>query len=89
MSYQYQIDPSWSTEETIVVVEFLALIEQAYQQSVSRQKLLDQYRAFKKVVPSKSEEKTIGNDLEKSLGCSMYLTIQKARKTEKDKIRMN
>ncbi|HHU19953.1 MAG TPA: UPF0223 family protein [Bacilli bacterium] len=88
MNYHYPIDLSWSTEETIVVVEFLALIEKAYQGSVARQALLDQYQEFKKVIPSKSEEKTIGNAFEKTSGFSLYRTIQKARNEETKRISM-
>lgn len=88
MSYHYPIDPSWSTEETIVVVEFLVLIEKAYQSSVTRSTLLDHYRQFKKVVPSKSEEKTIGSAFEKSTGYSLYRTIQKAKNDETKRVNM-
>jgi len=89
MSYSYPIDPDWTTEETIIVVEFLALVEQAYQSSVSRKKLLDHYREFKTIIPSKSEEKTIGKDFEKVSGYSLYRTIQKARNNAQDKISMS
>ncbi|MBU5595568.1 UPF0223 family protein [Amphibacillus sp. MSJ-3] len=89
MSYHYPIDPSWSTEETIVVVEFLVLIEKAYQGFISRTELLNQYRAFKKIVPSKSEEKTIDKEFERVSGCSLYRTIQKARKEDSDRLKMN
>ncbi len=88
MSYHYPIDPSWSTEETIIVVEFLVLIEKAYQSSVPRSALLDHYREFKKVVPSKSEEKTIGNTFEKSTGYSLYRTIQKAKNDDTKRVNM-
>lgn len=88
MSYDYPIDSSWSTEETIIVVEFLVLIEKAYQSSVARTTLLDQYRQFKKVVPSKSEEKTIGSAFEKSTGYSLYRTIQKAKNDEIKRVSM-
>lgn len=88
MSYHYPIDPSWSTEETIIVVEFLVLIEKAYQSSVPRSTLLDQYRQFKKVVPSKSEEKKIGSAFEKSTGYSLYRTIQKTKNDEVKRVSM-
>lgn len=89
MNYHYPIDLNWSTEEKIVVVEFLVLIEKAYQGSVARQVLLDQYREFKKVIPSKSEEKAIGHAFEKASGCSLYRTVQKARNETTNRIRMS
>lgn len=88
MNYNYPIDPDWSTEEMVVVVEFLALIEKAYESSVSREKLLKEYQAFKKIVPSKSEEKTIGRKFEQASGFSIYQTIKKARSEEKKNINM-
>lgn len=88
MDYHYPIDPDWTTEETIIVVEFLALIEKAYHNSVSRDELLNQYRAFKEIVPSKSEEKKIGNEFEQASGYSVYRTIKKARSEENNKVKM-
>ena len=88
MDYHYPIDPSWSTEEIITVVEFLALIEKAYHNSIPREDLLNQYRAFKEIVPSKSEEKTIGNEFEQASGYSLYRTIKKARNEKNSKVKM-
>lgn len=88
MNYHYPIDQSWSTDETIIVVEFLALIEKAYQGSISRAELLNQYRSFKKIVPSKSEEKTIDKEFEQASGYSLYRTVQKAKKEVSDKVKM-
>lgn len=88
MNYHYPIDHSWTTEETIVVVEFLALIEKAYQSSVPRSELLNQYRKFKEVIPSKSEEKKIGREFEEASGFSLYRTVSKARNEESQKIKM-
>ncbi|WP_440895176.1 UPF0223 family protein [Amphibacillus sp. Q70] len=88
MDYHYPIDSSWSTEETIIVVEFLALVEKAYQGSVSRAELLNQYRAFKEIIPSKSEEKTIGKEFEQASGYSLYHTVKKARNGVSEQITM-
>ncbi|GAA5418008.1 UPF0223 protein BH2638 [Paraliobacillus ryukyuensis] len=86
MNYSYPIDESWSTNEVIDVVNFLSLVEKAYEQSVKRNDLILAYRRFKQIVPSKSEEKQIDKQFEKETGYSVYRTVQHARKVESDKI---
>lgn len=87
MQYSYPLDESWSTQETIIVVEFLALVEQANQTGVSAQQLLMAYQKFKQVVRSKSEEKTIDKNFQKNTGFSVYRTIKYAQ-DNKDKKRI-
>lgn len=88
MQYSYPIDESWSTEEIIIVVEFLSQIEKAYQTGVNAQNLLMQYKKFKQVVPSMSEEKTIGRTFEQGTGYSIYRTIKQAQANKEKKIKM-
>lgn len=88
MSYHYPIDLDWSKEEVVDVIHFLTMIEKAYESSVMRTELLDSYRAFKKIVPSKSEEKQILNQFEKDSGYSGYHTVKKAREATREKISM-
>lgn len=59
MSYSYPIDPEWTQEEIIDVVNFLALIEDAYESKVSTADYDAVYKAFKKVAPMKSDENRI------------------------------
>ncbi|GGA83523.1 hypothetical protein GCM10008025_28320 [Ornithinibacillus halotolerans] len=63
MSYSYPFDISWSKQEIIDVVQFFSLIESAYEKGMDRDILLAGYRKFKQVVPSKSEEKNILQNL--------------------------
>lgn len=88
MNYHYPIDLAWSKEEVVDVIHFLTMIEKAYESSVMRTELLDSYRAFKKIVPSKSEEKQILNKFEKDSGYSGYHTVKKARESNREKISM-
>lgn len=88
MQYSYPIDESWSTEEIIIVVEFLSQIEKAYQTGVGAQNLLMQYKKFKQVVPSMSEEKTIDRTFEQGTGYSIYRTIKEARANKEKKVKM-
>ena len=45
-------------------------------------------KAFKQVVPSKMEEKQLGNSFEKISGYHLYGTIKKARNSETKTISM-
>ncbi|GHI01387.1 UPF0223 family protein [Neobacillus kokaensis] len=79
MEYQYPIDYNWSTDEIIDVVKFFEAIEKAYESGIERDELLNAYRRFKEIVPSKSEEKTICGEFEEISGYSSYRTIKKAK----------
>lgn len=82
MEYSYPISIDWSTEEIIDVVEFFQLIEQAYESGVQREKLMEQYRKFKKVVPSIGEEKRIFQEFEDVSGLSSYQAVKCMKEIE-------
>lgn len=88
MGYHYPIDMDWSKEEIIDVVEFLNKVEKAYESSVQREDIIESYRRFKNIIPSKSEEKQILSQFEKESGYSGYLTVKKARESKQEKISM-
>ena len=89
MSYHYPIDMNWSKDEVIDVVGFLTMIEKAYESSgVARDDILESYRKFKRIIPSKSEEKQILSRFEKESGYSGYLTVKKARESNQERISM-
>ncbi|MED4203371.1 UPF0223 family protein [Neobacillus mesonae] len=79
MEYQYPIDYSWTTEEIIDVVKFFEAIEKAYETGIERDGLMQAYRRFKEIVPSKAEEKTVCGEFEEISGYSSYRTIKKAK----------
>ena len=68
MSFSYPFSKDWSTNEIIAVVQFFETIENAYEQGVNREVLVERYRRFKEVVPSMAEEKTYFRDFEKESG---------------------
>jgi uncharacterized protein YktA (UPF0223 family) len=91
MEYQYPIDHTWTTNEIIDVIHFFEHVEHAYEKGVSREILMDSYRRFKEIVPSKSEEKKLFNQFEEESGYSSYRTVQKAKEVpagEKVKMKM-
>lgn len=76
--YTYPIDyDQFTTDEIIVIVEFLAMIEDANQQSVDRNLLSKKHQQFRKVVNSISLEKQIDRAFEKTSGYSIYKTLKK------------
>ncbi|WP_042456098.1 UPF0223 family protein [Neobacillus dielmonensis] len=79
MEYQYPIDFTWSTEEIIDVIKFFEAIEKAYENGIERDEIMDAYRRFKEIVPSKAQEKTICNEFEEISTYSSYRTIKKAK----------
>lgn len=85
MEYQYPIDYSWTTDEIVDVIHFYEAIERAYEKGIVREELLEIYRKFKEIVPSKAEEKTLCGEFEEMSGYSAYRAIKKVRESEAGK----
>lgn len=77
--YSYPLDLSWSTEELASVLSFFNDVEAVYEDKIEAKKLLDSYKSFKKVVPSKSEEKRLGREFETVSGYSLYRAVEAAK----------
>jgi uncharacterized protein YktA (UPF0223 family) len=89
MEYQYPIDHTWTTKEIVDVIKFFECIEQAYENGIDRETLMNVYRRFKEIVPSKAEEKKLCSEFEEESGYSPYRTMQKVKSaTQGDRIRM-
>ncbi|MCA1053358.1 UPF0223 family protein [Rossellomorea aquimaris] len=82
MEYQYPFSIDWSTEEVIDVIAFFEAIEKAYERGIRKEDLMDRYRRFKEIVPSKSEEKRICSEFEESSGYSAYHAVKKMKESE-------
>ncbi|MGT2932747.1 UPF0223 family protein [Streptococcus catagoni] len=81
-NYHYPLDINWSTDEITSVLSFLNQVEKAYEEKVKAQTLLAAYKGFKKIVPSKSQEKQIDKAFEKSSGYSTYQAVKKAKEVK-------
>ena len=84
--YSYPLDLSWSTEELASVLSFFNDVETAYEGKVEAKRLLESYKNFKVVVPSKSEEKRLGCEFEIASGYSFYRAVQLAEEQGEGKI---
>lgn len=82
MEYNYPLRVDWSTEEIIEVTSFYTLIEKAYEESVKREEVIRAYRNFKKIVPSKAEEKTLFKEFEEASGYACYPIVREAQKAQ-------
>jgi len=82
MEYQYPFSLDWTTEEVVDVVHFFHAIEKAYEKGIEKSELMNRYRRFKEIVPSKAEEKRLNKEFEEVSGYSSYKTIKKAKETE-------
>lgn len=88
MRINYPLNPDWSTDEIVTVIEFFGKVEQAYEEGVKRTDLLEAYRAFKVIVTSKSEEKQLDQFYYEETGCSSYKAVQEARNSSAEKLRL-
>ena len=78
MEYIYPLDPSWTTEEMVVVVRFFETIEKAYEERVRAHEVVEAYHALKTIVPSKAEEKTIFRKYAKASTYESYPVVRRA-----------
>ncbi len=79
MDYSYPIRHDWSTEEIIIVVAFYEAVEKAYESGIAREQLMEAYRAFKKIVPSMAEEKTLFKEFDEASGYACYRIVKAAK----------
>ncbi|MBB1078580.1 UPF0223 family protein [Limosilactobacillus sp. STM2_1] len=87
-SYSYPLDLSWTNKEMEQVIAMFRAVEDAYEVGIDRNKVLDCYKAFKQVVPSKAEEKQLGREFEKSSGYVLYRVVKAAQESTDKKIKM-
>ena len=80
MEYQYPLDLDWSNDEMIEVIKFFNQIENYYEKSIIGTELMEQYKKFKQIVPSKAEEKQIFKEFEEKSGYNSYKVIQEVKK---------
>lgn len=82
MEYNYPLRYDWSTEEIIDVVSFYETIEKVHETGVVKEKIMDAYRSFKVIVPSKSEEKTLFKEFKEVSGYDSYRIVKEAKEAD-------
>lgn len=79
-NFSYPMNPDWSTEELICVMDMWQKLDEVYEKKVSAEDYLETYKEFKKVVRSIGEERQLGRDYEEMTGHSLYRISSLARK---------
>ena len=76
--YTYPIDfELYSSQEAIILIKFLALIEDANEGKVDKDLLIKMHKKFRSIINSVSTEKQMDREFEKISGYSIYKTIKK------------
>lgn len=89
-TYQYPIDPDWTTEEIIKVVSFLNIVEEAYEGQISVQNFDQHYHEFKQVVDSIAAEKQMDRQFKAVSGYSIYQLVKTRKElTNSSVLKMN
>ena len=86
MEYNYPIRVDWSTEEIVTVTEFFNAIEKAFEQGIQREELLSAYQAFKKVVPSMAEEKTLFKEFKEVSHYEAYKVVKRTKESSSGEV---
>lgn len=86
-NYQYPLDLSWSTAEMTVVLSFFNQVEKFYESKVNREEFLENYKEFKRIVPSKMQEKQLGREFEENSGYSLYRALKEVQASERQYVR--
>ncbi|ASK63627.1 hypothetical protein CFK37_16410 [Virgibacillus phasianinus] len=82
MDYHYPLNELWSRLEIIDVVHFFTTIEKYYERSADDYEILQSYKRFKEIVPSKGEEKTYFKEFEMASGYKVFPVIKQAREQQ-------
>ena len=88
MEFNYPIDYTlYNTDEIIIIIKFLDLIEECYLSGVELSEFKAVYKDFKSVVRAKSEENTLYREFKEITGYDGYQAV-KEMKNEKPKIKL-
>lgn len=87
-NYEYPLMPEWSNEEIIKMVEFYAMVEDAYTKGIHKQKLMDKVKEYKKIEPSIAAQKQLDRRFKELSGFSIYRAIKTVSESEKEYVKV-
>jgi Uncharacterized protein conserved in bacteria len=58
-NYVLPIDGDWTTQDIIIVTNFINSVLGVYEKGSSREEVLKNYDAYRKIMPAKSEQKNL------------------------------
>lgn len=75
-NYQYPIDSDWTTDELVKIINFLTLVEQAYESSVDAKAFGQAYDSYRQIVNSISGQKQLDKKFQQESGYSIYQVVK-------------
>lgn len=75
-NYQYPIDTDWTHKEIADIINFLNLIEQAYESSADTKVFESAYNKYRTIVNSISAQKQLDKKFQQESGYSIYQVIK-------------
>ncbi|MDO4903774.1 MAG: UPF0223 family protein [Limosilactobacillus sp.] len=87
-SYSYPLNPDWTPDEMVTVINFFNAVEDAYETGCDRDKFMDNYRKFQNVVGSKMGEKQLGREFKDVSGYDYYQVVKLAQSSSQKKLKM-
>lgn len=90
-NYSYPIFEDWSKEELMIMMQLYNSVEEAYENpnGSNAQKIIDLYRQFQSINPSKMEQKQIDRDFQSISGYSLFKTYKAAQSVKRTNIKMD
>ncbi len=87
--YQYPLPDGLKTSEIVDVINFYNQIEKAYENSrgVSSTELVDSFNKFRKIIPTKMEQKQLEDQFKKQSGYDSFEIIKQAINSDKKMIK--
>lgn len=82
--FAYPLDPEWSTDEMVRVIDFLAAVESVYESGLDVLEFQSKYRGFKEVVSSISDEKKLDKAFQVASNYSTYQAVKRMRELLKE-----
>lgn len=88
-NYPIPLDLSWSTTEMVAVTQLVDAVFAAHETGIDREALLAKARAYRQILPTKSEQKQFERQIEQETGISIYQTIKAAEQTTKKQVKID
>ncbi|WP_125767737.1 UPF0223 family protein [Companilactobacillus furfuricola] len=89
-NYSYPLEPEWSDDDIVKVIDLYNAVEAAYEHGINREDFLQKYRLFCKVVPMKMDQRRLDKEFEQESGYSIYRVFKQSQSTpSNEKVRLH
>lgn len=87
-NYTYPIDPEWSNDKLLAVMQIFTDVEDAYENKLSVTTFQNDWAKYLQFVPSKMEQKTIDREFKQLTDYSIYRVSQAVNQAKTKTIKM-